>query len=553
MKTERPHARAFSRIMPLLTRADRSLGWPLLGTWLALAAVAMGLALPTVRDTGLDYDEALYGHLAKDFLQDRHCLQHMPGSSSVNLGDRPFPVFVQGYLGAVKCWLLLPSFAIWGSTVAVMRFTLLAWGLLGVLFLMLWVQRVRGNAEAVLVGLLTVFDPSFFFPTVCDWGAFVPSFLFRCAGLFFAGLWWNKRQTRWLALAGATFGLGFFNKIDFAVFLLALGIATVLSQPRRMAQSFRRETRQWLVAGIAFLLTGSLMVVSCFRWLQAILAVPAGAQPGQFVTKLHIAGALLDGSYFSRLMKAGGLFDKMFESPPFLLAPFAVVLLLSATMLVIQAVRNARSQRRPWAIFVLGGLGISIVGVFVLPDAVRIHHLLLIYPFPQLVIAAAATQTWHLAHALSPWRHAGRGVAVCAVLIVIAWNFVAVRKTQAFVATTGGRGTWSKALAAFSREIRTREDLVVASLDWGFHEQLSFLTDGPKLYELTWNIQQGRPVSLLRETNFIYLVHPPEFSLFDYGQQYLAAARQADPGLAVHSRTNLEDRVVFQYFSFTGR
>jgi hypothetical protein len=524
-----------------------------LAAWLALAIAGFWLALPTVRDTGLDYDEALYGHLAKDFLQGRHCLQHIPGSSSLNVGDRPFPVFVQGYLGAVKCWLLLPSFAIWGATVAVMRFTLLAWGLLGVLFLMLWVQRVRGNAEAVMVGLLTIFDPAFFFPTVCDWGAFVPSFLFRCAGLFFAGVWWNKRQTLWLALAGASFGLGFFNKIDFAVFLLALGTATVLSQPRRMAQSFRRETRQWLVGGIAFLLTGSLMVVSCFRWLQAILAVPTGGQPGQFATKLHIAGALLDGSYFSRLMKAGGLFDNMFESPLFLWAPFAVVLLLSSVVLAIEAVRNAQSARRHWTVFLLTGLGILIGGVFLLPDAVRIHHLLLIYPFPQLVIAAAATQTWRLADAASSWRHAGRVAAFCAVLLVIAWNLAAVRKTQVFVTATGGRGTWARALATFAQEIRTRDDLVVASLDWGFHEQLSFLTDGPKLYELTWNIQQGRPVSLLGETNFVYLVHPPEFSLFDYGQKYLAAARQADPGLRLHSRTNLEGRVAFEYFYFTGQ
>jgi hypothetical protein len=523
------------------------------GAWLVLAAAALLLAWPTVRDTGLDYDEALYGHLTKDFLQGKHCPQHMPGSSSVDIGNRPFPVFVQGYLGAVKCWLLLPSFALCGTSVTTMRFTMLAWGLVGVLFLMLWIQRVRGNAEAVLVGLLTVADPAFFFPTVCDWGAFVPGFLFRCVGLLFASLWWSRRQTRWLVLAGAAFGIGFFNKIDFIIFLLAVGIAALLSQPRRMVQSFRCQTRQWLVAGIAFLLTGSPMVVSCFRWLQAILAVPAGAQPGQFVTKLHIAGALLDGSYFSRLMKAGGLFDKMFESPPVLLAPFAVVLLLSAIMLVIKAVQNARPQSRHWAIFVLAGLGLSIVGVFVLPDAVRIHHLLLIYPFPQLVIAAAVTRTWRFAHALSPWWHAGRVVAVCAVLIVIAWDFVAVRKTQAFVTATGGRGAWSKVLTAFSQEIRTRDDLVVASLDWGFHEQLSFLTDGPKLYELTWNIQQGRPVSLLRDTNFIYLVHPSEFSLFDYGQQYLAAARQADPGLTVHARTNLEGRVVFQYFYFTGR
>jgi hypothetical protein len=91
---------------------------------------------------------------------------------------------------------------------------------------------------------------------------------------------------------------------------------------------------------------------------------------------------------------------------------------------------------------------------------------------------------------------------------------------------------------------------VIASLDWGFHEQLSFLTDGPQLYELTWNIQEGKPVSILPETNFIYLIHPPEFSLFDYGQTYLQAARQADPRLVIESRTNREGRIAFQYFRF---
>ena len=157
------------------------------------------LALPTVRDTGLDYDEALYGHLTRDFLQGRHCLQHMPGSSSVNLGDKPFPVFVQGYLGAVKCWLLLPSFAICGSTVAVMRFTLLAWGLLGVLFLMLWVHDLRPCRSGIGWSAHS-FRPGVLLPHRLRLGSVFPSFLFRCAGLFFAGLWWNKRQTRWLAL-----------------------------------------------------------------------------------------------------------------------------------------------------------------------------------------------------------------------------------------------------------------------------------------------------------------------------------------------------------------
>jgi hypothetical protein len=145
----------------------------------------------------------------------------------------------------------------------------------------------------------------------------------------------------------------------------------------------------------------------------------------------------------------------------------------------------------------------------------------------------------------------GRVLTLLALAAVVTGHVIAIRQTQKFVTRSGGRGMWAQALVEFARGIRTRDDLTLASLDWGFHEQLSFLTDGPKLYELTWNIQEGRPVSLVRETNVLYLVHPPEFSLFDYGETYLQAARAADPRLVVDSRTNREGRVVFQCFRFS--
>jgi hypothetical protein len=524
-----------------------------LAVWFALGAAAFLLAVPTVHDTGLDYDEALYGHLARDFLQGKHCPQHMPGSQSVDLWGKPFPVFVQGYLGAVKCWMLLPTFAVFGAGIAVMRFTMLGWGLLGVLFLMLWVRRARGQTEAALAGLLLVADPAFFFPTVCDWGAFVPSFCFRCAGLFFAGLWWQERRVRWMALAGAAFGIGFLNKIDFIVVLLALAVAVLLARPRAIAQSVRAEIRHWAVGAGAFLLAGAPMLINCVRWFRSLLEVQSGAREGEFAAKLHIAGSLLDGSYFYRLMEAGGLFHRMFEAPSRVWTPFGIVLLVALAVLVFQLVSDNRRQASGWPLFLVTGLLVSAAGVLLLPDAIRIHHFLLTYPFPQLIIVAAAVWVWRSPFPRRLQRQVARGLTLVAVLGVLVGHVLALRQTQQFVSATGGRGTWSKALETFAGEIRTRDDLVIASLDWGFHEQLSFLTDGPQLYELTWNIQEGKPVSLLQETNFVYLVHPPEYSLFDYGQTYLQAALQAAPGLVVQSRTNLEGRVVFQYFRFPRR
>lgn len=519
--------------------------------WLLLAAVVLVVAVPTIRDAGLDYDESVYGHLTRDFLTGRQCEQHMPGSVTVELGGRPFPWFVQGYLGAVKCWMLTPSFFFCGATVGVMRATMLGWGLLGVLFLMLFARRALGLAAAVLTGWLLALDPAFFFPTICEWGAFVPGFVCRCAGLFFAAVWWKRRQARWLVLVGVSFGLGFFNKIDFIVFLLALAGALLAVWARELWRSWHAQGRQWLAGVVAFLVTASPMLVNCLHWFRTLWEVQAGPRAGESATKLKIAMAALDGSYFLRLMEAGGLFERMFESPASVSSPLGLALGLAVLVLAGKAIRDAPAKRHGVALFLLAGLGLSVVGFGLLPDALRIHHFLLIYPFPQLVLAAAITEACRARPVNSLMRQTARAAATLCVVAVLAGHIVAVIRTQRFVAATGGRGMWSLALMQFAEEVRTREDLVIASLDWGFHEQLSFLTAGPKLYELTWNLQQGLPVSLVRATNHVYLVHPPEMSLFPFGESYLEAARRADPGLIIESRTNQEGRVVFQAFRFS--
>lgn len=516
--------------------------------WLVLATLLTGLAWRTITQTGLDYDEAVYGHFAKDFLMDRACAQHMPGSSQVELLGRPFPLFVQGYLGALKCWLLLPGFAVFGCTVTVMRLTMLAAGLVGLLCLMLWTRRTLGAAAAVLTGILVGLDPAFFFPTVCEWGAFVPSFLGRCAGLLALTLWWERRRPGWLALAGFALGLGFFNKIDFVVVLLALAIAAAATWPGPVWRSLRADWRQWLLGTGAFMLAAAPMLVSLVRWHRAVLEVQAGARVGEMATKGNTALSVLDGSYFHRLMEVGGVFSRMFESTPSGWSLYGIALGLAVVTVVVATGRSPRM--RGWPFFCLVAMVVAMVGVVVLPDAVRIHHTLLVYPFPQLLIAAAATRWWGGPDRTSQPFRLARLLVVLVLAAVVTGHVAALVRTQQFIARTGGRGNWSTALTDFAAGLRTREDVMLVSLDWGFHEQLSFLTDAPQRFEPTWNLQEGKPVSLVPDPQFYYLIHPPEFSLFPYGEQYLQAARQADPNLNVQSFTNREGRVVFQIFRF---
>ena len=524
---------------------------PVFVTWFVLAVVAFVLAAPTIRDTGLDYDEAVYGHLAKDFLHARHCPQHMPGSQSVDIRGRPFPTFVQGYLGAVKCWLLLPGFMLFGETVMVMRCTMLFCGLLGVLCLMLWARRALGAVEAMILGPLLVFDPAFLFPTICEWGAFVPSFVCRCVALWLLTIWWSNRRMVWMILTGATLGIGFLNKIDFVVVLLTFAGAALTVRRREILTSLRRDFRQWIAGLAAFIVTSLPMLLSLAKWSREVLAVQSGARAGEMTTKFNIIKSALDGSYFQRLMESGGMFHCMFDSPASNWPVFGIVLLLAIIALAIHAAKHSRAKAESWPFFLLTGLLISFVGFLLLPDALRIHHLLLVYPFPQLIIASSATRLWRMLPAKSSSKIFTQTLTNIALLTLLGSQLLAIRSTQQFVSSTAGRGTWSTALTEFAREVCARDDLFIASLDWGTHEQLSFLTDGPKLYDLTWNLQEGKPVSLMRGTNCFYLIHPPEFSLFNYGKDYLEAAQLADPGLIVESRTNREGRVMLQIFRFS--
>lgn len=523
---------------PLPAHADRRV----LLAWVLLSLAVVLLALPTVRETGLDYDEAVFGHLAKDFLTNRHCEQHMPGSQSLEIAGRPFPVFVQGYLGAVKCWLLLPSFAIFGTSVAVMRWTMLAWALIGVLALMLWTGRTLGWGPAVATGFLVALDPAFFFPTICEWGAFVPSFACRCVGLLCLLSWWRGRRLIWILLAGATFGIGFLNKIDFLVVLLALAVAAVATRPHEILARMRAQWTHWLVGVVAFAATSFPMLLSLLKWSGEVLAVQTSARTGEFSTKLNVAKAVFDGSYFHRLMESGGVFARMFEPTSAGWPVFGVALGAAAAGLVIYAVRDERAKARGWSVFLLSGFGVATCGWLLLPDAVRVHHALLVYPFPQLIIAAVAAR----------WSRTGLGKVIGAFTLtaVLSTQVANLWRTQQFIASTGGRGAWSSALADFAGEVRDRDDVMLVSFDWGFHEQLSFLTDAPRRFEPTWNLQEGKPVELLPDPCCYYLIHPPEFSVFDYGAKYLALARATDPRLDVQSRTNREGRVVFQWFRF---
>jgi hypothetical protein len=521
--------------------------------WLFVSLLLTGFAVRELSVPGLYYDEAVCAGQARDFLMGTPHGHHMPGTMAVNLFGRPFPLLVPCYFGALKSWLLIPSFAVFGPSVPVLRLTTLGWGLIALLFFMLWTHRLLGLPAALVAGPLLGLDPSYFFMTVHDWGPVVPGFLCRFAGFNLLFLWWQRRKWRQLFLASLFFGLGFFSKVDFIVILLGCGLALLLTHRREIVSAIKAAPGRFALGSLGFLLVAGPFLVLEAGWI--LQRSQVGAAESGLVEKIRIIQAMYDGSYFWRLMDVGGRFKHMFENSSAVWSPFGLVLLVAAGFLVVEVKRRFRtdSQCRLLAFLLLSALFIT-MGFLLLPGANRIHHALLVYPFPHLIITAALVRLWPGKPAAAGNGLVRRVLVVGTGLTLIAGHLIAIQRTDRLIQETGGRGWWSNALGEFCDTIKKRTELTIVSLDWGFNEQLLFLTDGPQLSEPLWHRSPGGKFEFPLSPDTIYLIHPLEYMMLPYGAQILNHLQSTDSQqMQISAFRDREGQVAFYAIWFVSK
>jgi hypothetical protein len=247
-------------------------------------------------------------------------------------------------------------------------------------------------------------------------------------------------------------------------------------------------------------------------------------------------------------MDAGGLFDKMQQLAPPVWTPLGIVLIAASLVLVWQTLRlPAGSDARRGRIFLLAALALTTLGVFALPRAVRVYHAILAAPFAHLIIAVATVSLWRK---FSETRNnLIRPAAAMVVIALLCAQILAAGKTEKLIYQTHGRGWWSDAQDQFAQTVKQRADLTLVSLDWGFHESLLFLTDKPILVEPFWNLTGTDPAKLPQDTNLVYLVHSPAYSLSPFGATFLDFARK-NPRAKITDWRDREGKIVFYAVQF---
>jgi hypothetical protein len=483
------------------------------------------LGVGDLRVPGPNYDEVIQALPSVEFLEGRPRALALPGSEVLRLSGRPFPWMTQAYMGALKSQLLIPSFAVAGTALSVLRLTTLAWSALGLLFCIAFARRAFGPGVALVSGLLLASDPSFLFISRHDWGSFSLGFLLRCASLFFAAVWWESGRLRDALLAGAALGLGIYNKVDFAVFPAAAGLA-LLAADREALLRVARERRAHAVGAILIAVLVSLPVLTSLRELGG--AAGSLAEQVGFSEKARALGSVLDGSYFLRLMSVGGRFEAMFSAGDMPRGGLAIALAAAAAGLGTSAFR----LRAPPGTALLLLCGLSLVGLLLLfPGAVRAHHLMNLYPFPHWIAAlglVALWREWRPPHATStPRLTARRAVAGALLVALVAANLRVVWQTHQEIERSGGRGYWSDAVVGFAEEVAGSPGTRVVCLDWGLHNQVAFLGEGVRSLDAIWQVRRelarGEAWSFAGDAGTVYLIHPEPFDLFGLGVRFQSA------------------------------
>jgi hypothetical protein len=515
----------------------------------ACCAISLALAARHLGDPGLYYDEVIQAGPALEFLRDDGEPFRFPGARSARVFERWLPWMTQPYMGALKSQLLIPVFAAADASAELLRGTTLVWALLGIPLAMLFANRALGLAVALLTGALLAVDPALLFLARHDWGSFSLGFLLRCAALLLVYGGWRDGAAGRIALGAACLGLGVYNKIDFGVFVAAAALALAIAAPDGFWRELRERRRRVLAFAAGFGIGIAPLLLAAGGALSVTGAAARGAAPpGGWSEKWTVMGSVLEGSYFQRLILAGGRFEDLASvaeatrglgSEVFLAAALATCVLLGS--------RRSLRRGEPGVVFVLATALLTLLGIFLTPRAVRAHHFLNVQPFPQLVIACAVVLLWTRTGGMT--RAPARALALLLVSVAL---FSAVRidvHTLHTLRDTGGRGRWSDALGSLLRELPPEARVV--SLDWGFDGPIRFMAPALAEAEPIWRLRSIGPTRLEGGPEHVYLVYEPEYAVFAYGAALQRATSRLPAGaVQVERRRDREGNAVFRVIRF---
>jgi len=465
------------------------------------------------------------------------------------------PLMVFPYTGALKTYVYWPVFRLFRPNPYSLRVPMLLAGAATILIVYAFAKRIAGARAALLASVLLATDPTFLFSDTFDWGPVALQHLLLVAGCllivrgslrggcFVFGLaLWDKAVFVW-ALAGLVAGilvaylpevrrvLADKRRVAGAALAFAIGASPLIVYNLKSGSETVRSTAHFAVEHLPLKfeeMHRALNGGGLFRFLAAEEwesdPKPAGSPGARVATAIHdVAGN--------------------HRSTPF---PFAVLLAMLAAPLWWRT-----AYKKP-ALFSIAFMLTTFAAMAITRDAGEaIHHTVLLWPMPQLLVGAAV--------AAIGWRWA----PVAAGAVLVASNLLVMNQYIFQLERFGADGGFSDAIYPLSAQLPLAPGDHVYLSDWGAMQTLTLLHRGRlALMPVSAPFQTDEPdpvgkqviANVLADPHGLFVGHVREREVFKgAGERLDAAARAA--GYQRESEGIIGDsngHPVFEMFRFHG-
>jgi hypothetical protein len=341
--------------------------------------------------------------------------------------------------------------------------------------------------------------------------------------------------------------LGLWDKAIFAWVLIGLPLATIIVFPRDV---WRHITlRNLSVAALS-------MIVGAFPLIIYNIAVPLNTLKANqhMVNETFAHKAVL----LARTANGAALFGFFTSVQPAPHVGEAKTRLEKSSQAISEAMHHAtlnltveafciaclglfvRASRRAVLFGILACAGIWLPMVLTVGAGAASHHIILIWPFQFLTIAAAL--------AAIPWRWA----AIGATLVLCASNLIVTNEYYWKMVSNGPDIRWTDAFYPLERRLETLRSPNIYIADWGIFESMNLITDGAiPIHFIDWS-NADTLHKIVADPRATFVAHTAVFTYFPQERALLedAASSEGYEEVPIEIVYDRNGRATFDVFRF---
>ena len=410
---------------------------------------------------GLNYDEALFINAALPsnlFSQESNYIQ-------TRIFGLPFSVF--DYIGALKSYLFIPIFYLFPINVFTIRFPMIIVTIIGVAVISRSLIKSNYKFIAVFFTLLSLLDPVYSIYSLFDYGPVALSGLIKCLILYVTFKFYDNPNRVQIIAIGFLILLGIFNKLDFIYSILPFLIIFLILNYINVFKIILNSKILFSFATFMFLAICSVLYFKMIKksfWVFDLQTVDEGS------------GLNLD------------LFVKTFISSNFLqhfaYQNFQMINLMMLSSLCLSAIsltliiKGGIFHENRFNSFILILFPFSVFCLLISPGIWGIHHVVQIWPIPQLAFVISAKFLFNFSRHMI-WRS-----FIIFISLIIIFNQILINHhgRSLLFYKDFHQPTWSQEIydvvghiTSDSYTFKSSKNPIIVASDWGFSNQIGGL------------------------------------------------------------------------------